>query len=154
MTEPAELPAATRRDKSLLGFYVAMGVVAGLVALGVLLAPLAQLHYHARRYRTAKDVSGESLGWVARYAADRHLDRAAIERLLGKPTLEKPDRLFYLRSCVAYDGPAPGPCMGYSLSIKEGTACQATRLVLTDLIGVKDGTAGDPSLRRAEEPSK
>ena len=86
MSEPA---TEHGRDRSLAGFYAAVGAVALLAALGAGLVPLVQLNHHAREYRTGHDKSGRSLGWVVGYAARHRMDQADLRHLLGEPPLDE-----------------------------------------------------------------
>ena len=61
---------------------------AGLVAVlagAYFLAPTAQLHYHAWRFRAGKDPEGEHLWRAAWTLAEKRADRETIRRILGEP---------------------------------------------------------------------
>ena len=117
MPDAGDQPAQPGR--SLVGFYIALGVVAVLVGLGVWLAPVAQFHYHARKHQRAQDPEGKSLGWLADYAAHRRLDRAAIKQLLGQPVQERPDCLLYRLNPCPLDS---APLLGYWILLKDDRA--------------------------------
>jgi hypothetical protein len=109
LSESAEPPDRPKHSRSLLGFYIAVGILAALVGLGVALAPAARFQYHSWRHRTERDPQGKSLKWLADYAARRHLDRAAVKRLLGPPLDERPNYLTYrLKPCPLDSAPLIG----------------------------------------------
>jgi hypothetical protein len=119
VTEPASPP--TKPARSLTGFYLALGAVAALVALGVWLMPVAQFQYHSWKHRTAQDPNGKSLAWLADCSVRRHLDRAAIKRLLGEPVQERPDCLLYRLNPCPLDS---APLMGYWILLDNDRASE------------------------------
>jgi hypothetical protein len=73
VSDPAKQPASPRRERSLLGFYIAMAIAAALFGLGVWLYRPLRLRYAIYRVETAPMASSLSSSWHKMDIADKWL---------------------------------------------------------------------------------
>lgn len=129
MTTPDPSPACPQeRDRR---WWVKMSVASAvLVALAValaLMAPSMALHWHAWRYRTRRDETGDSLKHVVDWAVRCKASRGRVVAILGPPTNDvvpggagKDVANYYLHSARF---PKVG---GFSIQFRDGKATSAS----------------------------
>ena len=96
MTE-AETPAPDRHWwlKMIAASTALVALAVVLLALAFLVKPHIQLHYHAWRYRTGRDVDGSSLAVAGKKLAAEHASVEETVKLLGPPSMVTACGLWY-----------------------------------------------------------
>ena len=100
---------------------VASAALAAILLGAYFLAPVAQVRYHVWRYKSGRDVKGESLKWLADWTARHKMDRSSIESLLGKDVGGRTDRLEYYIVFPPTHGVLP---TGYVILFENGRASE------------------------------
>jgi hypothetical protein len=110
MTSPSA--PTSKPTRSLLGFYIGLGVVAVTVGLVVWLAPTGRLHYHAWRYQKTRSL--DHFMYVANVAISQRMSKESVTALLGRPAGEgvDEDSVYYIAYSTC-DQPRSNPDTGF-----------------------------------------
>jgi hypothetical protein len=94
---------------------VASAALATVLLGAYFLTPVAQLHYHAWRFRSGRDPWGDHLRQVVSVMVRRKECEPVVVRLLGAPSQKKVGAIVYRTF-----GEIPDDVMDWTLTIRDG----------------------------------